>query len=127
MIKRAYVLTMATCNQWIDARPYAAAGRLSADSLAADRNAFSGPIIGTLNHIVVGDTIWLKRFATHPSAFASLDPVRALDSSIALNQIVFSDLAALYARRTLIDSVILRRVDELSGADLRVPITYVNS
>jgi uncharacterized damage-inducible protein DinB len=40
-------------------------------------NAFFGSLLGTLNHIVVANTIWLKRFATHPAAHAALDPVRA--------------------------------------------------
>lgn len=53
-----HVQLMAHYNQWMNARVYEAAGRLSHDSLAQDRQAFFGSILGTLNHLVVADTIW---------------------------------------------------------------------
>ena len=66
-----------------------------------DRKAFFKSILGTLNHIVVTDTLWLKRFATHPSRHAALDPVRALKSPTALDQILFKDLHSLAAHRKM--------------------------
>ncbi|WP_224794146.1 DinB family protein [Pseudomonas fluorescens] len=48
-------------------KDYQAANILSDEELAADRKAFFGPILGTLNHLVAGDTVWLKRFATPPA------------------------------------------------------------
>jgi len=126
MITSQYVKTMAAYNEWMNARLYAAAGRLSPAELSAERKAFFGSIIGTLNHIVVGDTVWLKRFAKHPSTFTSLDPARALDHPVALNQIMFADLQALLARRTMLDSVILRWSDELADSDLQITIAYTN-
>lgn len=41
---------------------------------AAARQACFGSLPGTLHHLVVGDTVWLKRFTLHPSAFAALAP-----------------------------------------------------
>ncbi|MGD2139223.1 MAG: DinB family protein [Burkholderiales bacterium] len=124
MITREYVLTMATYNQWINARVYGAARKLPAQELASQRKAFFGSIIGTLNHIVVGDTIWLKRFATHPSAFVSLDPIRQLQTPAALDQKLFEDLEELFARRGLVDAAILRWAGELTESDLRHVIVY---
>jgi len=118
MITPEYVSTMAAYNQWINARVYAAARKLPAEELAAQRKAFFGSIIGTLNHIVVADTVWLKRFAMHPSAFISLDPIRTLDKPAALNQVLFPDFDDLSDRRTLIDGVIVRWSSELTAADL---------
>ena len=126
MITRDYVSTMASYNQWINTKLYATAGELPQVDLVSERRAFFGSIIGTLNHIVVGDTIWLKRFATHSSGFRSLDPVRALDSPVALNQILFSDLQDLSARRTMLDSCILAWSDEITEADLQQIIAYTN-
>jgi len=95
----AQVVLMAEYNEWMNARLYAAAERIPAEELAQDRGAFFGSIIGTLNHLVVTDTIWLKRFATHPSNPKALDPIRALPQPTALNEIVFTDLARLAQRR----------------------------
>ena len=124
MITPAYVMTMADYNQWINARVYAAARQLPVEELMQPRKAFFGSIIGTLNHIVVGDTTWLKRFATHPSAFESLDPIRALDNPVALNQILFSDFDALTERRALIDEAIVLWAGQLTSADLSHTLTY---
>jgi uncharacterized damage-inducible protein DinB len=118
MITPEYVSTMAAYNQWINTGVYAAARKLPAGELAAQRKAFFGSIIGTLNHIVVADTVWLKRFATHPSAFVSLDPIRTLDKPAALNQILFPDFEGLLERRTLIDEAIVRWASELTATDL---------
>jgi uncharacterized damage-inducible protein DinB len=126
MISCEYVVAMAVYNEWMNAKLYAAAGGLSADELALDRNAFFGSIIGTLNHIVVGDTVWLKRFATHPARHASLDPIRALPRPAALNQCLFSKLDELLVRRKMLDTAIRRWAAELSEADLKHVLSYKN-
>ena len=126
MITPEYVSKLASYNQWMSDKLYAAARALPADALSAERGAFFGSIIGTLNHIVVGDTLWLKRFATHPAPFESLDPIRALDRPEALDQILFADLQELSARRTMVDSVIVQWAEELTEADLREVIAYNN-
>lgn len=126
MIRCDYVVAMAKYNEWMNEKLYATAAGLSADELAMERNAFFGSIIGTLNHIVVGDTIWLKRFATHPSGHASLDPVRELPNPAALDERVFSTLDELRARRTMLDTVMRRWAAELSEADLMHVLIYRN-
>ncbi len=126
MITPEYAIAMATYNQWINDKLYAAANSLPPEALSADRGAFFGSIIGTLNHIVVGDTLWLKRFAAHASPFRSLDPVRALDAPEALDEILFADLPQLSARRSMIDTVICRWAEELTDADLEQVIVYTN-
>ncbi len=50
-----------------------------APALSENRGAFFGSILGTLNHILVGDTIWLKRFSDHSVKLKSLDSVRDLE------------------------------------------------
>ncbi|UCH49973.1 MAG: DinB family protein [Betaproteobacteria bacterium] len=126
MITTEYVSKMASYNQWMNDKLYAAARRLPPDALIVDRNAFFASIIGTLNHIVVGDTLWLKRFAAHPAPFESLNAIRGLDRPETLDQILFADLQELSANRTMIDSVILRWAEELTEADLQQAISYSN-
>lgn len=126
MITPHYVSMMASYNQWMNDKLYAAASNLSADALTAGRGAFFGSIIGTLNHIVVADTLWLKRFTAHPSPFESLDAIRALDRPAALDQILFTDIQPLSAHRTMIDLTILAWARELGAADLETAIVYRN-
>ncbi len=118
---------MAAYNQWMNGKLYEAAGKLPAEELSKERGAFFGSILGTLNHLVVGDTIWLKRFAAHPSKPVALDPVRDLPQPAALNQVLFTDLADLKARRDLLDSAIVGWAAALTDADLAHVLEYANS
>jgi len=126
MIGCEYVVAMAAYNEWMNAKLYASAGGLSAEALALERNAFFGSIIGTLNHIVVGDTIWLKRFATHPAGHTSLDPVRELSDPAALNQCLFSKFDELLARRKTLDALMREWSIELTEDDLGHILSYKN-
>ena len=126
MITPDYASLMASYNQWMNDKLYAAARILSPDMLSAEQGAFFGSIIGTLNHVVVADTIWLKRFTAHPSPFESLDAIRALDRPEALDQILFADIEALSSHRSMIDATILHWAHELDAADLEKPVAYTN-
>jgi uncharacterized damage-inducible protein DinB len=122
----SHIVLMASYNEWMNAKLYEAAGKLSPQELASDRKAFFRSILGTLNHIVVADTAWLKRFATHPAGYGSLDPVRRLPAPVSLDQIVFADFGALCAHRKMLDEVIRRWVEELAEADLPHVLHYAN-
>ncbi|QNI03373.1 DinB family protein [Halomonas sp. SH5A2] len=119
---------MASCNQWMNAKVYEAASKLTAAELSEERGAFFGSIFGTLNHIVVADTIWLKRFATHPSSTArTLAVVIDLPAPERLDQIMFDDLDSLTAHRQWLDSVIINWVAALTDDDLSTTLSYRNS
>lgn len=87
----------------MNSKVYEAAGQLSATDLVKDRGAFFGSILGTLNHIVVGDTVWLKRFASHPACLESLREVVGLPSPKSLDQIAFNDFGSLSEHRIWLD------------------------
>jgi uncharacterized damage-inducible protein DinB len=123
----AEVVLMAAYNETMNVKLYEAAGKLSAADLAMDRGAFFGSIIGTLNHIVVGDTLWLKRFAAHPSHPPALEPVRALPQPVALNQVLFTDLGELAARRKVIDAAIKGWAASITVEDLGHILHYANT
>ena len=124
---RSHIVLMASYNRWMNAKLYEAAGKLSREEIAAERKAFFGSLLGTLNHIVVGDTIWLKRFATHPAGHAALDPVRKLAMPSSLDQILFADFAALSAHRKLLDQVIDGWAAALTEEDLAHVLQYANT
>jgi uncharacterized damage-inducible protein DinB len=117
---------LARYNAWMNARLYDGAAKLSPAALAQERGAFFGSLLGTLNHLVVGDTIWLQRFATHPSASRALEPMREIPRPTSLDEVVFTDLATLRGRREQLDSVISRWAAELTEADLDHVLEYTN-
>ncbi|QNU60986.1 DinB family protein [Vreelandella titanicae] len=118
---------LATYNQWMNTNLYDAAGKLSASELAEERGAFFGSIFGTLNHIAVADTIWLKRFATHASSSArTLEVMVALPTPERLDQILFDDLKGLKAHRQWLDTVIINWVSALTDDDLSTTLSYHN-
>lgn len=122
-----HIVLMASYNEWMNAKLYEAAGRLSQQELAADRNGFFGSLLGTLNHIVVGDTVWLKRFAMHPAGHIALDPVRKLAMPSSLDQVLFTDFAALSGHRKLLDKIIGEWAASLTEDDLGHVLQYTNT
>ncbi|MGF6489024.1 hypothetical protein ABH904_002797 [Pseudomonas frederiksbergensis] len=54
MSRTSHICLMATYNEWMSAKVYEAARDLSDEELSADRKAFFGSILGTLNHRVFG-------------------------------------------------------------------------
>ncbi len=118
---------MGSYNQWMNARLYEAANKLPFEVIREDKKAFFGSILGTLNHIMVGDILWLKRFATHSSSQQALDLVRQLDTPTALTQILYEDFFLLAEMRTKLDSAIVAWTDELTEQDLETDLTYANT
>ena len=93
----------------------------------AERGAFFGSISATLNHLAVGDRIWLQRFATHPACGEVLRAVAELPAPTGLDQRLFDDFAALAAHRRWLDGQILAWVAALVPADLDWPLDYCNT
>jgi uncharacterized damage-inducible protein DinB len=114
-------------NQWMNSKIYESASLLPATDLTKDRGAFFGSILGTLNHILVGDTIWLKRFATHPSCVSSLHEVADLPNPTSLRQIVFDDIGSLSEHRAWLDRQIINWIAELTEGDLDFVLSYHNT
>ena len=121
-----HIRLLAQYNEWMNSKLYDAAAQLPPDQLALDRGAFFGSVLGTLNHILVGDIIWLKRLGTHPAAHRSLEPVRQRERPNALDQILHRDLGALREERRKVDAIIAAWAAELSIADLDHVLEYRN-
>lgn len=117
---------MAEYNQSMNKSIYAAMSQLSAIDLSLDRGAFFGSLSGTLNHILVGDIIWLQRFAKCDSSLTSLNYVCSLDTPKTLNQIVFEDFAQLTKCRFKLDTHIRKFASELTDELIVSALTYRN-
>lgn len=127
MVTCEYIRTMAGYNRWMNEKVYAAASRLPAHALAAERGAFFGSVIGTLNHLLVADLIWLKRFARHPTAHPALAALEATAMPTALDQLLYEDFARLQERRAWLDGIIQAWADSLAADDIEHVLEYANT
>ena len=118
---------MAEYNQWMNSSLYKAAATLSNDALEKNRGAFFGSIVGTLNHILVGDIIWLKRFANYEKKIPSLDYVRSLKIPTSLDTSLCSELSALAEIRSKVDAVIIEFTSVITEKEVASPLIYTNT
>jgi uncharacterized damage-inducible protein DinB len=122
-----HLCLMADYNQWMNTKVYEAAATLSAEELAKNRGAFFGSIIGTLNHIVVADTIWLQRFAPVLQTHQELNVIRELNPPQSLDEIVFSSLEELYERRKMLDNSLSQLAKAMTQTELNQAVSYTNT
>jgi uncharacterized damage-inducible protein DinB len=76
---------------------------------------------------MVGDTIWLKRFADHPACFRALGPMRSMPHPYSLEQPLYGEFESLRAARGVMDEVIVQLSEEAADADYAQHLTYANS
>lgn len=121
-----HITLMAGYNQWMNQKVYDAASHLTDAQLLEDRRAFFGSILGTLNHLALGDTVWLKRFARHPAGYLALAPLEAVAMPADLKQLAFADLRTLAAYRVWLDQLIIDWVNTLQAPELDQRLQYHN-
>ncbi|MYM24812.1 damage-inducible protein DinB [Duganella sp. FT135W] len=114
----AYFALLARYNADMNQQLYDAAARLPHAELIADRKAFFGSLLGTMNHLLAGDTIWLKRFGTHPANFAALRDTQSLPQPGGLTHIFGDTLPALRTYREQLDAIISAWAPQVTDADL---------
>ena len=104
-MKSRYTM-FAAYNRWANDRLYAVAAKLKPSDYHADRGAFFKSVHGTLNHLLVTDRIWMKRFTGTGTAPDRLDTI------------LYDDLAGLRAARRDEDARIVAYIESLTDADL---------
>ena len=109
---KAHFSMFAAYNRWANERLYEAAAPIPDADYRADRGAFFGSLHGTLNHLLVGDRIWMGRFSGQASGHTRLD------------EIAYDTLPALAAARRDEDERIIAYVDTLTDTEIAAPFTY---
>ncbi len=117
---------MADYNRWMNENLYGAATNLTPAALAEDRGAFFGSLLGTFNHLMVADTIWLQRFAHHSNRFPSLQPLLKIPTPHSLDEMLFEDFQTLREARHHMDATILAFVNETVESDYEKMLSYKN-
>ncbi len=109
---RDYFITLARYNAWANARLFNACAELPKDELARDRQAFFGSVLGTLNHVLVVDRLWLGRLTGVDAGLSRLD------------EILFASLFELRQAREAEDRKVLGFVQSLTEARLAGDLSY---
>jgi uncharacterized damage-inducible protein DinB len=104
---------MAAYNRWANARLYDAAAALPKEDLDRNMGAFFKSMLGTLNHLLATDRIWMKRFTGEGDA-----PTR-------LDAILYPAFATLRAAREAEDARIQEWVSSLKEKELAGRFTYL--
>ncbi len=102
-------------NRLANERLYGACARLSDAERTRDRGAFFGSIHGTLNHILVGDRIWMTRFEGGEAPSTNLDAI------------LYGDFEALRKARIAEDARIEAYTASLTARSMEGTIAYVNN
>ena len=113
LVLKAYFDQFAVYNRWANRRVYQDAATLPDDVRKRGAGLFFGSLHGTLNHMLVADYIWMRRFTDDGPR-----PER-------LNQVLYEDFSELRTARQAEDERIVGFVTGLQEYD-RV-ITYQNS
>ncbi|MEJ8475800.1 DinB family protein [Roseibium algae] len=71
-IDPALYQTLASYNQWMTVKLYAAAAKMDDSARKEDRGAFFKSVHSTLNHILFGDRAWMGRFTEVDYAVAGM-------------------------------------------------------
>lgn len=101
-------------NKWMNDHFYMLCDSIADDERKRDVGAFFKSIHGTLNHILLGDRLWMSRFQNTDFDIESLD------------QELYSDYAELKNQRAITDSNISNYVGSLTSDALNQPITFVS-
>lgn len=119
---------MADYNLRMNEQFFEAAKKLPEDDLRAEKGAFFGSILGTLNHILVGDLIWLSRFSIHSIRYQSLRQLQNLPQPQSLNQIIYQSLDLLAPVRKHVDgSIKIWLYNEAVESDFDKTLVYRNT
>ena len=106
---------LALYNRWANERVYRCAAQLTPEAWAEDRGAFFGSLLGTLNHLLVTDRLWMSR----------LEGVSPRGTR--LNEVLHEDFGDLSAARRSQDQKIIAFVHDLSEERLVEPLDYATT
>ena len=111
-MKHEYFRTFARYNQWANRRIYAACAELPEAEYMKPRPCYFGSLHATLNHILVGDRLWIGRITGHMPDIKSLD------------QILYAELLGLRVAREAEDAQIINVIDGMDAPTLNTTLRY---
>jgi len=113
--RQQHVRMFALYNRWANQRLYDAAAQLTPAQLTEDRGAFFRSVLGTLNHLLVADRIWMARLRSAPPPGYRLD------------QMLHDNLPDLRRAREAEDQGIVAHVFALGEEDFDRDLSYATT
>lgn len=119
---------MADYNSRMNGQIYQTSDKLEKEEIQKDMGAFFGSVLGSLNHILVGDLIWLVRFADLSHDYKSLKKLNEYPKPSKLNDMLYTEFSELYRVRKKIDFIIQSWLrDEVNEKHFELDLTYSNT
>jgi len=110
---RGYLASLARYHAWAMAKLYEHVDRLGESDYRKDAGLFFKSVHGTLNHLLVADTVWYPRFAEGVSNKVALDAELESDRAALRDRL----LAAVPRWQGLVESFDAARLAEASTLD----------
>ena len=110
---KQHFMMFAAYNQWANGRIYGAAADLAEEEFGRDVGAFFGSMLGTLNHLLAVDRVWMKRFTGEGDAPANTAAI------------LYRTLAALRLAREAEDKRIVDWMDGMGEKALAGRFSYL--
>jgi uncharacterized damage-inducible protein DinB len=112
IMRTEQVRVLAEYNAWMNDKLYDVCATLSDEERKLDRGAFFHSLHGTLNHLLLGDLVWMGRF----------DGRRFVPQS--LDQELYSSFEELRAQRVALDERISSWARSVTEADLDATLKF---
>lgn len=124
----SHFILMADYNQRMNGQFSNVIATLSDEIVHQDLGAYFSSIIGTLNHILVGDIIWLTRFSSHETNYLVLKSILELPKPNGLNDMIFPDFSAFKIAREKVDILLSTWLKtEANENDFNKNLAYANT
>lgn len=118
---------MARYNTWMNEKIFALCATLSDEERKRDLHAFFRSIHGTLNHILLADRAWLRRFCPGDDRFVSRDAAGEPIRIRGLDHQLYEDFDTLRAERRRTDAEIEAWVAVVEPDALDEKLAYTTS
>lgn len=130
MTMKSHFVLMANYNAVMNQKISTAIHSVNEEILWTDNKAFFGSILGTLNHLIVGDLIWLRRFdklSNYSNRLSALASLSDFPVPTTLTQILYDNKADFISSRQALDKLIIQFIEDINESDYAKTLTYTNT
>jgi uncharacterized damage-inducible protein DinB len=112
-------------NQWMNGRLYGVP--LDEEQRTREMGAYFGSVRGTLNHLLIVDSVWMMRLSGDRQRFALRDRDGVVIRVSSSRQLVYADFSEMTERRSALDRDITAWVDGLTEQTLARDLRWKDS
>lgn len=128
MFVKSHFQLMASYNARMNHQLLSVVENLNSTDLTENKGAYFQSVIGTLNHILVGDIIWLSRFNLHSECYISLKEVTELPKPKSLSDILYPEFQSYKCAREVVDSAVINWLNkDIDISDFDRNLEYSNT